>query len=157
MCAKSLGTRSMAAWQCCGISVPRFERGIGRKWLQCEYIPLWTMVVTDLDRSLSHYILPQSFHTFHLTAWHFWGCFDTIFPTWKSEPLFPPYRPSSFSSSLMKLLFCKPMNRKSLTTSVAFPHTFKTNVLMLSGISSRLQRRTSWISEHRVVILGVEA
>lgn len=37
------------------------------------------------------------------------------------------------------------------------PGTFKTNVLMLSGISRRLQRRTSWISEQRVVILGLEA
>lgn len=36
-------------------------------------------------------------------------------------------------------------------------HTFKTNVFKLSGISSRLQRRTSWISEHRVVSLGLDA
>lgn len=35
--------------------------------------------------------------------------------------------------------------------------TFRTNVLMLSGISSRLQRRTSWISEHWVVSLGLDA
>lgn len=36
-------------------------------------------------------------------------------------------------------------------------HTFKTNVFTLSGISSRLQRRTSWISEQWVVSLGLEA
>lgn len=36
-------------------------------------------------------------------------------------------------------------------------HTFKTNVFKLSGISSRLQRRTSWISEQWVVSLGLEA
>lgn len=36
-------------------------------------------------------------------------------------------------------------------------HTFKTNVFKLSGISSRLQRRTSWISQHWVVSLGLEA
>lgn len=36
-------------------------------------------------------------------------------------------------------------------------HTFRTNVLRLSGISSRLQRRTSWISEQWVVSLGLEA
>ena len=34
--------------------------------------------------------------------------------------------------------------------------TFKTNVLTLSGISRRLQRRTSKISEQRVVSLGLE-
>lgn len=83
----------------------------------------------------------------------FWN--DSVYPVlaerWRSKQC--GYKQLSGQSPKLQLLL----------GSIIFPfscnrvQTFRTNVLKLSGISSRLQRRTSWISEQWVVSLGLEA
>lgn len=119
-----------------------FDGELSSWWVKKKETFWWNIV--SLQTSNVYFVSPLC---------EFWN--DSVYPVlaerWRSKQC--GYKQLSGQSPKLQLLL----------GNIIFPfscnrvQTFRTNVLKLSGISSRLQRRTSWISEQWVVSLGLEA